>query len=245
MTKMDGQRGNANAEPRAPHIDIAIPKLRTAARQLADTVLDLLFPPHCIECNRVGSLLCVACQSKLQAVPPFVDPTSPLREQRATAIHDGAMRKAIHALKYESRYRLADVLGERLHQEFQRTTWNATLFTAAPLHPQRLQQRGYNQAALLGESLAKRAGKPFIGDAIRRVRDTRSQVGLDRQERRANVADAFEGDPTYAKDQYIVIVDDVYTTGATLRACAAALRQAGAGEVWSLTLAAAHHEVPT
>ncbi len=239
MTQMDGLRGNNDA--RNPHII----RLQLVARQLAETALDFLFPPRCIQCNRAGSLLCVSCQSELPPSPVVCEADSPLRQQRATAIYQGGLRKAIHAFKYENQYSFANVLSQRLHLEYQQASWNATLFTAAPLHPNRLRSRGYNQAALLAERVAQRAGKPFSGTALRRIRETQSQVGLSAQERMGNVADAFEADPSIVSNQHIVIVDDVYTTGATLKSCASALRKAGAAEVWGLTLASAHHDDPT
>jgi ComF family protein len=158
---------------------------------------------------------------------------------RSTADFGDAKQIAVHRLKYNNDTRYAALLGQRLADELKRSNWQPSLITAVPLHPARLKERGYNQSALLGEYLAKQSNIPFRAEAVQRVRETRTQVGLGRQDRLTNVADAFEADTGLARDQKIVIVDDVRTTGATLRACASALLAAGASTVWALTVASA------
>jgi ComF family protein len=219
--------------------------LRLLARQLADTALDFLFPARCVGCQRAGSLFCERCQSALQVPTPVKEPGSPLTERRATAEFDGAIRKAIHALKYQGQRRMAVPLSQRLFAQLRQSDWQPTMVTAAPMHESRLRERGYNQAALLAEPLAQAAGLPFHAGAIRRVRETRTQVGLNAHERQENVAEAFLADLGLARGQQIVIVDDVYTTGATLRECASALLDAGAVKVWALTVAKAAHNRDT
>ncbi|MCC7449417.1 MAG: ComF family protein [Anaerolineae bacterium] len=219
-------------------------QIRLFTHQLAAAALDFIFPPRCIQCHRVGSLLCPRCQAKIPVPPPIREAGSPLSERRATAEFDGAIQQAIHALKYKGQWRYAKPLSERLQVELTRSGWMPTLITAAPLHEARLRERGYNQSALLAEPVAQSFRLPFRPDAIQRIRDTRPQVGLGRQERQINVADAFHAEPTLVKNQQIVIVDDVYTTGATLRSCASALLEAGAMQVWAITVASAKHPDP-
>jgi len=103
----------------------------------------------------------------------------------------------------------------------------------------RRRDRGYNQAELLAEYLATAIAIPFESAAIVKIRDTVPQVGLNFKERQTNVAGAFQALPTRVQGQRVIIVDDVYTTGATLRACAQALLDAGAIKVWALTVASA------
>jgi ComF family protein len=109
-----------------------------------------------------------------------------------------------------------------------------------PLHCERLAERGYNQAELLARALSQRIHVAVRTDLIRRARHTRAQVGLNAQERAANVQDAFLADPACA-GMTLLLIDDVYTTGATLTACAIAARDAGAHRVCGLTLAMPVH----
>lgn len=213
-------------------------RIRLLAQELVNNALDFLFPPRCIQCKRAGSLLCPICQALYAPPPPLIERGSPLAERRATAEFEGAIRDAIHALKYENQRRFAEPLSERLNTEFARSGWKPTVITAAPLHEARLRARGYNQSALLAERLARSARIAYRSDLLSKMRDTQPQVGLNGRERALNVKDAFKASRD-AANQMILLVDDVYTTGATLRECARALLEAGATQVWALTVASA------
>src|SRR5258708_34703271 len=230
MTEPSGLSANYRGSP--------LPgRLRLLARQLTRTGLDLIFPPRCIQCGRVGSLFCATCQQQIVPSTPIVEQNGPLVERRSTGEFGEGLQKAIHALKYSGRKQYAELLGARLVDEYRRAGWQATLITAAPLHETRRRARGYNPPDLLANALAAATGIQFQPDAIAKTRDTRPQVGLSFRERQTNVAGAFMALPDSVKGQQIVIVDDVYTTGATLRACAQALLEAGASNVWALTVA--------
>jgi ComF family protein len=108
-----------------------------------------------------------------------------------------------------------------------------------PLHPARLRRRGYNQAALLARELGRRVGLPVEERALQRVRATRSQMRLSAADRRRNVQGAFRCADGRVRGRRVLLLDDVCTTGATLEACADALRAGGAESVWALTLARA------
>jgi ComF family protein len=228
--------------PRLPEfVPGGLARVRLTARRWVDSALDLVFPPRCVHCKRMGSLLCPRCLSSITPLPEVNETAGLLAGRRATGIHDGALKSAVLAFKYKHMPRLADVLAARLVDELRRANWNATVITAVPLHADRLHERGYNQSQLLALRLAESVGLPFNGDLIRRIRNTRPQVGLNQSERLENVAGAFEADPAAAAGQSVVVIDDVYTTGATLSACADALKRAGAAKIWALTLASAHH----
>ncbi len=108
-----------------------------------------------------------------------------------------------------------------------------------PLSAERLRERGYNQAEMLARHLAFRRRQPVRADLLERARATRPQVGLNGAQRWQNVAGAFVADPARVKDQSILVIEDVCTTGASLSACAEALLQNGAKQVWAYTLARA------
>jgi ComF family protein len=160
--------------------------------------------------------------------------------------YDGALRHIIHAFKYEGRRSLAAPLGAMLRASGADVLRDASCTVPVPLHPWRRLTRGFNQAA----DLSRHLGLPVV-HALRRTRMTMTQAGLTAAARQRNVRGAFRRSPWLSaavrerliEDRIVVLVDDVKTTGATLDACAAILRDAGARDVRTLTLARAalHH----
>jgi len=207
------------------------------AYQLAIGGFDLLFPPHCIGCERVGSLLCPHCLAAAKA--PAARECAGLDGVCVAAEYDGAIGAAIRALKYDRQTRLAEPLGGLLARTVQRTGWPVNMIVPVPLHAARLHDRGYNQAKLVSLYLARALAVPIGCEAVRRVRDTPSQVNLNAQERRLNMEGAFESRAEAVRGSVVLVVDDVLTTGATLGACAEALRLAGAAAVYGATVAGA------
>lgn len=240
MTGASGLPGNTTG--RNPMSDLAstrsLNRIGFLTRRLLQSALDLLFPPRCIECNRVGSLFCASCQSRLPLLSP-VYPGPPLAELRSTADYRGGIAKAIKTLKYRGQWAYADILGRRLAEEFARSNWQPAFVTAVPMHEKRLRERGFNHSERLAGAMGIAAGLAFQPAAIWRLRNTPQQVGLDYRQRQENVAGAFQANPGLAAGKSVLIVDDVYTTGATLRECGNALIAAGAVAVWALTVARA------
>jgi ComF family protein len=152
---------------------------------------------------------------------------------------DGALRAAIHALKYRHAQDLAEPLGEILGTYWRDNPIPAGVIIPVPLHPTRERARGYNQSALLARGLAEAAELPVRKDILARVRATAPQVELGAEARRENVSRAFHCATGAAVGLRVLLVDDVCTTGATLEACSQALRAGGANSVWALTLARA------
>jgi ComF family protein len=204
-------------------------------KQAAELGLDLLFPPACVGCHRVGSLLCPKCVAAIIPVPARVIPS--LDAICAAGAYESPLSDAVQALKYHGATRLAGPLGALLATQIAACGWEVDLVCPVPLHPNRVRERGYNQAALIGAAIARTLGCPAIA-AAERLRDTPSQTHLSARERRDNMAGAFGALPA-ARGQRVLLVDDVLTTGATLSACAAALRDAGAALVYGGAIAAA------
>lgn len=225
--------------------------------------IDLLLPPRCPACgeivNRQGSF-CTPCWSSLRFITPpmcaacglpFEVPqmdatlcaaclaTPPRFEARAALAYEGAARDVVLRLKHADRPHLAaDMAVQMLRAS---SDWLAdAVIVPVPLHRWRLWKRGYNQAAELAKALSRRSGAPLILDALIRHRATSNSQGLNPSERRRNVRGAFRvrdsARPQIA-GRCIVLVDDVFTTGATADACARTLLRAGAGPVKLLTLA--------
>jgi len=147
------------------------------------------------------------------------------------------LREAIHRFKYQNMRGLAEPLGELLASYVVEHSLPASVLVPVPLHPARLAERGYNQAALLAREMGRRLDLPVVENSLLRVRATRQQVGLNAEERQANVAGAFACRDAQLAGQQVLLIDDVYTTGATLTACGAALAAIGAASIWGLTLA--------
>jgi ComF family protein len=212
-------------------------------QSLSDGVLGLLFPDRCAGCGQPGHLLCSRCRATLRAYPRqalalhFAQQPSLLDMVAVGYVFEGVLRDAIHSLKYERIRRMAEPLGELLVERTQGDPLQADAVVPVPLHARRMNERGFNQSELLAAPLARHYGLPLLGHALNRQRDTAHQVGLDARARLDNVREAFVWTHKTPPPARVVLVDDVLTTGATLIACAQALRRAGAHEVRALVLA--------
>ncbi len=208
-------------------------------RRAVQASLDLLYPPRCAGCGRVDADWCPKCQTELDRTPFDLKQgrLPPLTAIASTGTHEGKLQDAVHALKYEQVTALALPLAARLVTALDALNWQIDTIMPVPLHARRQHERGMNQAELIAKTLAETLQIAYNADSILRWRDTPPQVGLSRAERQANVRDAFKA--TAAISGTVLLVDDVFTTGATLQACAHAARQAGATIVYGLTISAA------
>ncbi len=217
--------------------------MSTLFRSLSDSVLGLLFPDRCAGCGRSGELLCAACRASIRPYPAH---EPPVRGGDALALLDGAsvaylfegaLRKAIHTLKYNRVRRMAEPLGDMLAHHLQSHPQPCDAIIPVPLHPRRLAERGFNQSELLAHRLAQVSGIPLHTNGLVRCRDTAHQMELDARDRLDNVRDAFVWQHPQSPPARVLLLDDVLTTGATMQACAQALRAAGAQEIRALALA--------
>jgi ComF family protein len=172
---------------------------------------------------------------------------------RSYGLYTGNLRRAILELKFHRREYLANRLGEFLAQACEALPEpDPAVVVPVPLHASRRRQRGFNQAELLARGLVRRLrreerfeGLQFAADSLCRTRATLPQVGLSVRARRENVRGVFSvARPERVRNHTFVLVDDVMTTGATLSACAAALKRAGASRVLALSLARATPQFP-
>jgi ComF family protein len=213
---------------------------------LFDQLLDLVFPPRCAGCRRRGALFCATCCASCHPVEPAVNKA--LHQQLASLFlasttgaygFTGAIREAVHTLKYDRRKRIAIPLGDLLSQQYAAHPVEVDAIVAVPLHLERQRTRGFNQAALLAQQLARHTRLPLSTDDLVRVRETVQQAELHREQRRTNLRNAFAWQSAAPPPARILLIDDVITTGATVEAAAQALCQAGAEAVHALALARA------
>ena len=218
-------------------------------------ILDFFLPPRCGGCRTVGAWLCGRCRSKIRRLEePLcrrcgVELASARKEcgcrarlkslarLRSAVAYEGPIENAVHRFKYEGWRRLAGPLAQLVAERLVVEGLAARCAVAVPLHPDRLRERGFNQADLLAAELRRRLVifEP-VGKLVR-TRPTPPQVGRDRLRRFANVRHAFEWHGPPIGGESILLIDDVATTGATLDACASALRAAGSGPVTGVSVA--------
>lgn len=220
--------------------------VRTAAARALDAAL----PAACVGCGEEGQPLCGGCSPALDArlespagVPIGLpgDLPAPLLQLEWCAAFHGTVRHALHAIKYKGEQGLAEPLGRAIARRWGRVGIGADLVTNVPVHADRARQRGYDQAELIARSAARHLGLP-MAKLLGRQRATIAQFDLDRGNRATNVQGAFAADPSDAtardlRGRWILLIDDVVTTGATLAACATALEAAGALGVSAITVA--------
>lgn len=227
----------------------------------------LVYPPACAHCHaRVAAhqALCAHCWGDLRLIEkpycpvlglPFAhDPGEgmlspqaiahpPVFDRlRSVALHEGVARHLVHDLKYRDRVDLAPMMaGWMLRAAFPEIA-AADAIVAIPLHRMRIFRRMFNQSAELARHLSHQSGKPFLSHALVRRKRTQQQVRLTANQRSLNVRGAFqvpEGTEPLVFGKRLVLVDDVYTTGATVSAATSALKKAGVADVTVLTFARA------
>ncbi|MBI4681648.1 MAG: ComF family protein [Nitrospirae bacterium] len=222
--------------------------------------LNILFPETCPICQRPASdhKTAPVCTECWQSIKPYTGPKCrkcgrPLISDASTicgdclqdgpafesagsyGLYDGALRKAINLLKYHNVKRLSKPLSDimlRIKMPL------ADIILPVPLYNNRLRQREYNQSALIAKYIANSAGLTLALDSLIKIRDTKPQVGLSSGERRKNMNNAFAiKSRELIEGKSILLIDDVSTTGATVRECSNVLKKAGAGDIHVITLA--------
>jgi ComF family protein len=211
-----------------------------------------MFPPYCGGCEKFGFRWCMDCQGKVKilngtlcAVCGLPQNTAGVcdacrmdrphfRALRAWSVFEDPIRRVLHKLKYRRDISLGDSLAAQMVFFVQDLYWPVELIIPIPLGRQRQKERGYNQVGMIARPLAMALDLEYTPHGLKRHKETRSQVGLSKLERRENVHGAFS-----AASEVKIVMDDVSTTGSTLSAGAEALFLSGAKDVYALTVARA------
>ena len=228
-------------------------------RRLANRLLDAALPARCPGCGAEGPPLCTSCATALDArldLPAGIaiglpsDVPAPLLQLEWCAPFTGVVRNALHELKYSGEQRLAGPLGAAIARRWRRVGAGGEVLVPVPVHADRRRRRGYDQAELIARVAAADLNLPCAA-ILERSRATIAQFDLDRVSRAVNVTGAFRlktdgaGGPSLhlatpggpLAGRWIVLIDDVVTTGASLAACAVPLIEAGAVGVSAITVA--------
>jgi len=225
--------------------------------RLTWTALDWVFPTMCGGCGEAGSRWCKECQQRVPLLTGKVceacglpSEESPLcrtckldrpsyHSLRSWAVFDDPVQQALHRLKYRRDVGLGDALAAQMKRFLAGLYWPIDLVVPIPLGQSRRRERGYNQVSLIALPLAMSLNLAYVPKALYRWRETRSQVGLSREQRRKNIQGAFRADERKVRGRTVLLMDDVATTGSTLSSGAEALFSAGARQVYALTVARA------
>lgn len=203
-------------------------------------LLDIIFPKKCLECNKSGGYICQECITKMQCVVQSNNLNYSIFK------YNGVIRKAIIALKYKFAYDICDelvnVCCSRLSTFYMLPD---TILVPIPLHKLRQNWRGFNQAEILGKKLAEKMKWKFIPDLLIRTKNTKPQVGLKGSVRRSNLSNVFAINPCFLRSHStchllhstILLFDDVYTTGSTIKEARKTLSDYTRNKVYSLTIA--------
>jgi ComF family protein len=231
--------------------DLIFPPLCPICKTLLDDKeKDLTLCPNCRKAIRsVHPPYCPRCGLPVPSDDEAGNLCGPcLKEKRHFEVHrtsgfyEGTLKEAIHRFKYSGVFPLVRVLGDLLQPTLQTLSrdYPVDLMIPVPLHIRRLRERGFNQTLLLVRELSKRTGIPYEQRALKKIKDTPDQIALKKRERKKNLTGAFQVKNQEAiQGKAIVLVDDVYTTGATVNECSRTLLRAGAERVAVLTVARA------
>ena len=232
-----------------------------------ETVISLFFPRRCPVCGDVvhpfGQFICPECVKKLSPVkqpvchrcgkeivsaaaeycPDCMRRKRTFERNFALLNYDDTARRSMAAVKYKGRREYLAFYSQAVCLRYGRIIRRAApdVIVPVPVHPSRERQRGFNQAELLGDHIGKQLGIPVCPDGLRRVKKTLPQKELNQEERLKNLQQAFVPGNLPEGTRTVLLVDDIYTTGSTMEACAQALKVMGAEKIYGVTLCIGHN----
>lgn len=196
---------------------------------IKELILDILFPKYCFGCGKEGLYICKECELFMTDVQHSV-----LHNLVAFWEYSGIVKELIHRIKFNGEY---DIIKELINKKDFEVAENAVI-TYVPMHIKKQRKRGFNQAEIIARELGRKTGKPVV-KLLEKIKETKDQATLDKAARLENVKNTFRfcGSPGLPQISEVLLVDDVYTSGATMQECSKVLRKAGFKNIWGFTLA--------
>lgn len=213
--------------------------IKKLIHRLQNIILNLFFPQKCIGCGKENEIFCKNCLGKID-FPTLIEESNVFA---ATDYNDEFIKKAIWMLKYRGIKQVAEPLAELMHQrlfkDIKHRVSNNWLIIPIPLSEKRLRERGFNQSELISKHLSEKLSLPLVNNVLYKIKETLSQVSLkNREQRLNNIKGSFAvKNPHLIEGKTIILIDDVTTTGATLKEARKILKQKGAKKVISWVLA--------
>ena len=206
--------------------------------KIKEWLIDVLMPKFCVGCGREGTYICKDCEIFLSEAECNMKEAEPL-SMMSVWEYEGLMEKLIYKIKYDG---CSDIIGELVKKAFEKIDLRLpqyAVITFVPMHKKKEKYRGFNQAELIAQKVGEATGRP-VAKFLEKIKDNRSQVGLNPQERTENVKGVFNPLSLLKSDfnkTTVLLVDDVYTTGATMAECMKVLKKAGVKNIYGFTLA--------
>ncbi len=198
----------------------------------------LFFPVNCVICHKGDKLVCRDCISKAETEKNYMFPEYNFLDNLLVLgdYKNEVIKKMIWEMKYNFNKELVEFFSLMIAEKFKKELINDFVFVSVPLHKKRHKFRGFNQSDLIAKSLAEKTNIIYLENTLRKNKVTQNQAELSKKERLKNNTGVFEV-RRVVKSKNIFLVDDVITTGATIKECVKVLKEAGANKVWGVVLA--------
>ncbi len=206
-----------------------VPPAPFCNQMLKDFLLNILFPKRCVGCGREGQYICKDCEI-------FLSEAAPSTEVISVWEYEGLMEKLIGKIKLAGCHDIVKELVGKALGKIELNLPKDAAITFVPMYKKREKERGFNQTRLIAEGIGESVNKKVLSLLVK-TKDNRSQVGLGPSEKTENVKDVFDFREEYICPKNVLLVDDFWVSGATIKECSKVLQAAGAKNVWGFTLA--------